>query len=179
MSDEALASGRASGRAADLLSAGRALLGVPLGISASSGSWFAVAALLILSWWSDFLDGRLARRSGGRTKLGDWDLAADTTVGAGLLLGLVVGDHVPMLWGLAGGVLGAGFVVLRNPAFGMLLQAMAYGPALWFVGHESLPALALVAVTITVIAVLDASRLFGSVLPAFFGGILGRRERPG
>ena len=176
MSDEALVSGAASGRAADLLTAGRALLAVPLGISASSGSWTATAALLVLSWWSDFLDGRLARRSGGHSRLGGWDLAADTAVGAGLLVGLLVGEHVPMLWGVVGGALGAGFVILRNPAFGMLLQATAYGPALWFVGHESLAILALMAITIAVIAVLDASRLFRYVLPSFFGGIIGRQK---
>ncbi len=97
MNDEALAGGRALARSADVLTAGRMLLALPMGLAAYSAGWRATALLLSLSWWSDFLDGRLARRAGGSTRLGAWDLAADTLVGAGLLVGVqhaLLEDHV-------------------------------------------------------------------------------------
>jgi len=177
--DEALPGARYWGRSADALTAVRAVLAVPLALAAHAGNWSVAAVLLAVAWWSDFFDGRLARRSSESTALGDWDLAADTTVGAGLLIGLVLGHHVPPSWGVGGAVLGVGFLALRNPALGMLLQAAAYGPALFFAARSASPSFWLAAATIGAIAILDRRRLFGYVLPVFFGGILGRSRKPG
>lgn len=177
MSDRAVVARNGLGLLADGLTAGRALLSVPLAAVAWSGAWTEACLLLAASWWSDLLDGRLARRSGGATRLGRWDLAADTAVGAGLLVGLVGGGHVPMpWWGGAGVLLAAGYVALRNPALGMLLQAIAYGPTLWFGAVERSPGFGVAVLSIVAIAVVDRARLLGYVLPTFFGGIVGRRR---
>jgi hypothetical protein len=177
MSDDAAVARRGVGMVADGLTAGRALLSVPLAVVAWSGAWTGACLLLAASWWSDLLDGRLARRFGGATRLGRWDLAADTAVGAGLLVGLVGGGHVPApWWGGAGALFAAGYVGLRNPAPGMLLQAIAYGPTLWFGAVERSPGFGVAVLTIVAIAVVDRARLVGYVLPAFFGGLVGRRQ---
>lgn len=179
MKDEALPGARYWGRSADALTAVRAALAVPLALAAYAGNWSVAAVLLAVAWWSDFLDGRLARRSSEPTALGDWDLTADTTVGAGLLIGLVLGHQVPPSWGVGGAVLGVGFLALRNPALGMLLQAAAYGPALFFAARSASPSFWFAAATIGAIGILDRRRLFGYVLPVFFGSILGRGGKPG
>jgi hypothetical protein len=165
-----------SAAAADALTAGRAALALPLAVFANAGRWAVVAVLLSIAWLSDYLDGRLARRAGGGTRLGRWDLAADTTVGAGLLAGLVAGGHLAGWVGLAGAGLGIGFFFLSNPALGMLLQTIAYGTALWFAAGEAVAAFAVAVVTIAGITAVSLPRLFGYVLPAFFNGLRGRSE---
>lgn len=165
------------GLAADALTFGRAVLAAPVGITAWAGNWTATALLLAVAWWSDLLDGIASRHAGGVTRLGGWDLGADTLVGAGVLTGLIVGRHAPTVWGVVGAVLGVGFVLLRNPALGMLLQALAYGLALFLILRHSPVGFGLAGVTIVAIAILGRSRLFGFVLPAFFSGVIGRRWR--
>lgn len=165
------------GRAADALTASRALVSIPLALVTTRGKWAATAVLLCAAWWSDFLDGRLARRAAAPTRLGDWDLTADTVVGAGLVVGLVAGGHLPLLWGVVAALFGAGFILTGNEAHSMLLQAMGYGPALWLIAGTTVAGSALVGVTLASIAIVDCSRLFEYVLPSFFAGISGRRHR--
>lgn len=179
MQDEVLTAGETWGRAADSLTAGRALLALPVALVAWTGDWTAATLLLSAAWWSDFLDGRLARRAPVPTRLGQWDLAADTAVGAGLLTGLVGGGHLPPLTGAAGALLGIGFVMLGNAALGMVLQALAYGPVLWMAAWQGSPGFVVAALTISAIGVWDRARLLEYVLPTFFAGILGRREEEG
>lgn len=161
---------------ADALTGGRMVLALPLGVAGYAGNWTITALLLSLSWWSDFFDGKLARRAGRGTRLGTWDLGADTLVGAGLLAGLVAGGHVAVPWGVAGTLLGAGYLTLGNPALGMLLQAIAYGFALWFAAEHSAIGLVAATATIAAIAIFSPSRFFGYLLPTFFKGILGRSK---
>lgn len=168
MQDSALAA-----RLADGLTAGRIVLAAPLAVTAASGWWYSVAVLLFFAWWSDFFDGRLAQRAPGETKLGQLDLTADTLVGGVLLAGLFAGGYVALGWALAGAVLAVGYGLRRNPAWGMLLQAIGYGNALWQIGWHARPALALTGGTVVSIAIIDRSRLFGYVLPAFFAGLVG------
>lgn len=176
MDAEALDHTRMWGRSADALTAGRAALGVPLGIAGASGRWTLCMWLLGIAWWSDFLDGRLARRAGGGTRFGEWDMTADTVVGSGLMVGLTVGGHVSPWWSLAAGALAIGYVVRRNPAIGMLIQAIAYGAALLLAAGAGAEGFWPAVVTIGLIAVLDVRRLFGYVLPTFFAGLAGRRR---
>lgn len=167
-----------AGRWADGLTAGRMVLAMPLIVSTFSGRWTATAALLAMAWWSDFLDGKLARISAVTTRLAGWDLIADTTVGTGVLVGLLAGGHLPVGWGVVGGLLGLVFVVFRNPAASFLLQGIAYSGALWFIAGRSALGLSLTTATIAVIAVLDARHFVGWVLPTFFRGISGRPGSP-
>jgi phosphatidylglycerophosphate synthase len=163
---------------ADALTAGRAALALPLAMAAATDAWVMVAVVLSVAWVSDFADGRLARRAIGVTRLGRWDLPADTTVGAGVLAGLVIGGHISVWIGVTGLVLGAGYLAWGNPALSMLLQAGGYGPALWFIARDNVAAFVLVVGTIVMIAAFSIRRLFGYVLPTFFNGLRGRIESP-
>lgn len=91
----------------------------------AAGAWLLAAA-----WVSDALDGRFARASAQRTHLHRLDLAVDTTVGAGLLVGMGFAGiaPIPLALGLVA-VLGGGFIWLGNTALSMALQATAYA---WF-----------------------------------------------
>jgi phosphatidylglycerophosphate synthase len=176
MNAEALDHTRKWALSADALTAGRAALTVPLGVAAASGRWTFCMWLLSVAWWSDFLDGRLARRAGGGTRFGDWDMTADTIVGSGLMVGLTVGGHLSPWLSLAAGVLAVGYAVRRNPAVGMLIQAIAYGAALVLSARTEPAGFWPAVLTIGMIAVLDVRRLFGYVLPTFFAGLVGRRR---
>jgi phosphatidylglycerophosphate synthase len=161
---------------ADALTLGRLILVIPLGISAFFGEWTATAVLLSGGWWSDFLDGKLARRASQPTMLGTWDMAVDTTVGAGLVAGLALGGHLPIWVGIVGAVLAVAAASWRNLSLAMLLQALGYGPVLWFALQASLVGFTVAVATIVVIALIDWRRLVEWTLPTFFRGLLGRRQ---
>jgi phosphatidylglycerophosphate synthase len=164
-------------RWADLLTGGRILMALPLGVAGYGGNITATAVLLSLAWWSDFLDGRLARRAGGGTRLSGWDLGADTLVGAGLMTGLVAGGHILVPWGVAAALLGLGYIAFDNPSLGMLLQAIAYGSALWLAAGQATFGLVVAVATIAAITILSLPRLFGYLLPTFFRGLLGKVDK--
>ena len=82
-------------RMADGLTAGRAVLGLPLIVALSTG-WQALAwALLVLGGVSDWLDGLLARRAGGGSV---WGARLDPLTDKILI-------SAPLLWLAAQGVL--------------------------------------------------------------------------
>ena len=115
--------------------------------------------------------------SASSTRLGPYDLIVDSLVGAGLLAGLVYADIVPVLpWGLVGAALLVGFLVLRNEALGMLLQALAYGFFFAEVWTKEPRWMVMLAATIGGILVLDFRRFVRVVLPSFFAGISGRQQ---
>ena len=80
-------------RLADLLTASRALLALPLaslGLAGAADLLPLASLLLLISWFSDLFDGLLARRGGGEpTWVGDHDLEADALVSLGVLVYLV------------------------------------------------------------------------------------------
>ncbi len=165
---------RASG--ADALTLGRMVVAALLVPIVWSGSLTAAALLVSVAWLSDFADGRLARSSEAETQLGNWDLAADTLVGLGLVLGLVgLGVLNPLVGlGLAT-ILGVLFLV-GNVAAGMLLQVLGYGPFLYLLWVNRPPAWWTPFLTAALIAVIDWERLIYINIPAFFRGIAGRFE---
>ncbi|HYV01610.1 MAG TPA: CDP-alcohol phosphatidyltransferase family protein, partial [Actinomycetota bacterium] len=112
------------GLAADALTLARLVVAGAL-IPVLGARRLSLAAVLLgAAWISDFLDGRAARASAGRTRLGDVDLWADTFVGAGVVLGLTVWGWVPPAVGLGlTALLLAAFALTRNEAMSMLLQA--------------------------------------------------------
>ncbi len=167
-------SNSARARLADGLTLARAALTVPLGVAAAAGWWRAVAVLLVAAWWSDFFDGRMARQASTPTRLGDRDMVVDTLVGLAAATGLLVGGRIPAWVGAPVALFSIAYAVRRNPAWSMVVQGIGYGASLWQLGRHDEGGLLVTAVTILAIAVLDRSRLFGFVLPAFFNGILGR-----
>ena len=135
------ASAAALGRAADLLTLARLAVAPTLMATLAAGRLAAAAALLAGAWLTDALDGPAARAAELQTRLGRFDLVVDTAVGAGALAGLALAGDVPAtLAGTLLAVLGTGFLVLRNPALSMALQAVGYAWFLWTLWDEGEPA---------------------------------------
>jgi phosphatidylglycerophosphate synthase len=126
--------------------------------------------LLSLSWVTDFFDGRLARRGGGG-RLGDFDLPADATVGAGMLVGLVGGGHVWPWLVVPSVLLVSAYLVRYNPSFAMAFLGIVYAAVLWWLRENAAWGIGVVLGTIAVIAVLDWGRFVKLILPTFFGGL--------
>lgn len=83
-------------RAADLVSASRAALAVPLAFAILADARPAAGALFAVALATDFLDGCLARRAGGGTALGRiLDPVADKVLAAGALGALLAAGRVP------------------------------------------------------------------------------------
>lgn len=169
------------GRLADLLTSLRLAAAPALAAAVAAGRLGVAAALLAGAWLTDAPDGEAARASGTRTQLGRFDLVVDTTVGAGALVGLTLAGHIPAL--LTGGLLvvvGGAFLVLRNPALSMALQAVGYASLLWTLWDEGEPAVWLPLGTAASLGLIFHRRLFKKEIPAFLQGVATlsrRRER--
>jgi phosphatidylglycerophosphate synthase len=165
---------------ADWLTAARALLVVPLFLATTAGAIDVATVLLVLAWWTDFLDGRFARSTPTPTRLGPWDLMIDTMVGAALLGGLLAaGELGGWIWGGIGLVLFVWYLLSRNAAVAMTFQALAYGVFLAEAFQTERAWIGLPIATIVGIATLGWSRFVGTTLPTFFTGfgITRRSER--
>ena len=156
--------------AADALTALRAVLALPIAAVVWQGGADYAGLLLSVSWVTDFFDGRLARRGGGG-RLGDFDLPADSTVGAGLLVGLIGGGHMTPWLALPAVILAVAYLLRYNPSFAMAFLGIAYAAILWWLFRNAGWGVATVVGTIAVIAVLDWGRFIRLILPTFFGGL--------
>ncbi len=161
------------GLTADGLTLGRLVVAVALIPVLGARRVALGAALLGFAWTSDFLDGRAARASAGRTRLGDVDLWADTLVGGGAVLGFTVWGWVPPVVGLGlGALLLAAFALTRNEAMSMLLQATGYALVLWRTWRDGQAvSLWLLLTIIAVIAVVNRRILWERSFPTFLGGM--------
>ena len=167
-------------RTADLLTLVRLAVAPALIVTLAAGQLAAASALLAGAWLTDALDGPAARAAELPTRLGAFDLAVDTAVGAGALVGLALAGEVPAAPAatlLA--VLGTGFLVFRNPALSMALQAVGYASLLWTLWDQSEPAVWLPLGTAFGLLLVLHRRLFGAVIPGFLGGVamLPRRRK--
>ena len=177
--DRIARTGRA--RLADALTLVRLPLAVAIaGIVGIYDGLVVGAALLSAAWMTDLAAGRLARRAVSGTHFGPWDPIADATIGMGVLVGLVVSGRVGAVpWLALGALLFAAFIVTRNLAIGMVVQALAYGLFMVELAIDAPHALWMLGATAAVIGVVDAWRLVDVVLPYFFSGLgLSRRRRP-
>jgi phosphatidylglycerophosphate synthase len=158
---------------ADGLTLGRFALGAALVPVLGSKRIALAASILGAAWLTDFFDGRAARASAASTRLGPFDLWADTTVGAGAVLGFVASGWVPAVVGVGFvGALTIWFAVTRNEALSMILQATGYTLVLWRSwrdGHGL--GLAWLVAIIAVIAFVNRRVLWERSLPTFFGGV--------
>jgi hypothetical protein len=161
------------GFAADALTLARVIVAVALIPVLGARRLTLSAALLGSAWICDFLDGRAARASAGRTRLGDVDLWADTFVGAGVVLGFTVWGWVPPAVGLGlTALLLAAFALTRNEAMSMLLQATGYALAIWRTWRDGHPAsLWWLLTIIAAIAVVNRRIFWQRSLPTFLGGL--------
>lgn len=159
--------------AADALTLCRVVLAVVLIPLLGTGRTTLGAAVVGSAWLSDFLDGRAARASARPTSLGGFDLWADTLVGAAAVLGFVASGWLPRAVGVVvvAGLLGA-FMLTRNEAMSMLLQATGYGLVLWRTWRDGLfGALSWLLAIIVLIAVVNRRVFWERSLPTFLGGL--------
>ena len=158
-------------RTADWLTGSRLILAVVIGVLAAERALDAAALALGLAWVTDSLDGRLARRTPVPTKLGDYDMAVDTFVGAMLVAGVGIGGSIPAWISIAALLLfGLGYLALRQPALSMALQGVGYGALLWRLWTARQPTLWVLVAVIAAIAAIDARKFVRVVLPEFFRG---------
>ncbi len=157
---------------ADALTASRFVLAVILVPIVARGAWMAAAIVVGAAWWTDFLDGRVARSTTG-SRLGDWDPHADTAVGIGIVIGLAGGGHVPgpVWWLVIAGLLTVAHLVTGIFAFSEMVQALGYGPLLYLAAVHRGAAFLVMVATIAAILVLDVARFRTYTLPAFFDGL--------
>jgi phosphatidylserine synthase len=168
-----------SGRLADLLTLMRLAAAPAIAAALAAGQLELAAALLAAAWLTDAVDGKAARASGTPTRLGPFDLLVDTAVGAAALVGLTLAGEIPvLLTGVLLLVLGGGFLLLRNPALSMSLQAVGYGWLLWTLWDDGERAVWLPLVTAAGLLLVFHRRLLRTEIPAFLNGLatLGRRR---
>jgi phosphatidylglycerophosphate synthase len=158
---------------ADGLTLVRVFLAAALVPVLGTGRTGTAAVLLGSAWLSDLLDGRAARASATPTRLGAFDLWADTLVGAGAVLGFVASGWLPLPVG-AGvvAVLLAAFALTGNEALSMLLQATGYALVLWRTGRDGPTGMLVWLLTIIALVAVVNRRIFWErSLPTFLGGL--------
>jgi hypothetical protein len=109
----------------------------------------------------------------GRHRWGGFDRWADTLVGAGAVVGFVASGWLPRAVGVVvvAGLLGA-FMLTRNEAMSMLLQATGYGLVLWRTWRDGLfGVLSWLLAIIALIAVVNRRVFWERSLPTFLGGL--------
>lgn len=161
---------------ADALTVSRGLAALALIPLVWTEMWPVVGVVLSSAWLSDFLDGRLARGSGGRTRLGHWDVTADTAVGAGLVVGLMGNGTLPWLGGVAVIVIVGALYLAGNLAASMIMQLTGYVPTLFILYDRQASLWWLPPITAGVIALIDWRRLLLINIPSFIRGVAGRFE---
>lgn len=166
------AGGRTRALAADGLTAGRGVLGLVVGALIARGRSDAAAIVLGAAWATDPLDGHLARTSGHPTRLGPYDMVVDTLVGASVLVGLWVAGVAPgWLVVVTVVVVGTAYLLMRQTALGMALQAVAFGTFAWHLWTRGSLALWVPVAVAVGIGLLGWRRLFTILIPEFFRGL--------
>jgi phosphatidylglycerophosphate synthase len=157
---------------ADVLTASRAVLAVVAMLLLADGALGAAAVVVAVGWVTDAADGALAKAAGGGTRLGDWDMPADTAVGAGVLAGLAIhGWFPPILAVILLAVLGTAYLYFRNPAISQALQAVAWAALFWRLWIARSPWGWVPVAVAAGIGVAERRRFTRVILPAFFRGV--------
>lgn len=158
---------------ADGLTLARVVLAVALVPVLGARRTALAASMVGTAWLTDFLDGRAARSSETPTRLGAFDLWADTLVGAGAVIGFVAWGWVPAFVGLGVvTILLIAFALTRIEALSMILQATGYALVLWRTWRDGHPsALAWLLAVIGIIAFVNRRIFWERSLPTFFGGL--------
>ena len=163
-------------RTADQLTFSRLPLSALLVVMIASARLVPAAGILILCWVTDTLDGVLARRAPGMTRLGPWDPIFDGVIALGLMGGMVLGGYVSAVWLAPSLLLGGLLFRVRSLASGMLLQGMAYAWFLRTLAVEDRDALNLVLLAIGVAAITHGHRIPRVLIPRFFADVARLRD---
>ena len=157
---------------ADLLTLAR-LLSAPLMLwLVSNRSLDAAVLVVVIAWWTDFLDGHLARRAHRETRLKDWDLRADAWLASAVGVGLGLAGYFSW-WVVAplAAIVLVMSVLLSNPVimagvggqYGMFIVAIYLWADLWW----------LAVLHVILFLVAGWRRFWDVVWPAFWAGIAG------
>lgn len=161
---------------ADLLTAARLGMAVALPVVLGTGRMTVAAVVVSSAWVTDVLDGRLARTSAGESRLGRWDLTADTAVGAGVVVGLASAGRLPVWYAVSVLlVLGVWFLHTGNFASSLLLQLAGYVPLLSVLWSERADLWWLPLVTAFSIGMVDWRHLIEVNIPGFLRGLTPRK----
>lgn len=159
--------------AADLLTLAR-LISAPIMLwLVSNRSLDAAVLLVVVAWWTDFLDGRLARKAHRETRLKDWDLRADAWLASAVGLGLGLAGYFSW-WVVAplAAVVLVVSVLLSNPSAVMVGVAAQYG--MFFMATYLWADLWWLAVLHVVVFLVAGWRRFWDVVwRAFWAGLAG------
>lgn len=166
---------------ADLLTLFRFVLGLALavvGFFLSKDGLQLAVLLVLISWLTDILDGRLARRDSEarNTWLGDHEAEADLSTSLGVAVYLVFSGYFPIWMGV--------IIVFVLPAVWLLHSYQLAWPlyALPYVGllivcFETRPVLAwLMIIYLIITFMIQYPRLFGEHLPEFFESLRSLRR---
>lgn len=159
--------------AADLLTLAR-LISAPIMLwLVSNRSLDAAVLVVVIAWWTDFLDGRLARKAHRETRLKDWDLRADAWLASAVGLGLGLAGYFSW-WVVAplAAVVLVVSVLLSNPSAVMVGVAAQYG--MFFMATYLWADLWWLAVLHVVVFLVAGWRRFWDVVwRAFWAGLAG------
>lgn len=161
---------------ADLLTLSRFGLGIVIAIVVffrSAAGLHLVVLLVLISWLTDIMDGRLARRDpdAGDTWLGRHEAEADLSTSLGVTVFLVFGDYIPFWLGI--------IILLVLPAVWLLhshqlawpLYALPYVILLIVTFNVSSTLAWLMIIYLLITLVIQYPRLSGEHLPEFFQSI--------
>lgn len=163
---------------ADLITLSRGLLWIVLtwiGLVYGRSAVPAVCLIMLYSWFSDLVDGSIARRSRihYHTWLGDHDLEVDMSVAAGLLVYLSLAGYFQPLFSAAYVIFWAllfkRFGLLRS--YGMLFQAPVYGAIIWIALVEALPYGLFIVGFLVAAIIFTWPRFPNEVIPGFLMGL--------
>lgn len=168
---------------ADLVTSARVLIAVcmvGIGIIQGASGLPLVAWMMIVDWFGDMIDGRIARRSRlqYRTWIGDHDLEVDMTVSVGLLVYMLQAGFVN-IW-LAGAYVLVWCLYFwsqgRIPhSPGMLFQAPIYAWFIWVALRNAPQAGWAIVIFLLVVIVLTWPYFPKVMVPGFFAGF--RKEK--
>jgi hypothetical protein len=167
---------------ADLLTVSRALLGLGLawlGFKVGARALPAALLILVLSWFTDLLDGPVARRdtTSPLTWVGRHDAEADLSASLGVVAYLVLSGYMAGWLGVLTIVATLALWVLHSRQLAWPLYATPYG-VLVFVALRKVPVLGWLAVAYLLLTLaVRWPRLRSEYLPEFFQAVGGLRER--
>lgn len=158
---------------ADLLTLARFVLGLAIavvGYFQGSAGLQLVVLLVLVSWLTDILDGKLARRDPETrpTWLGDHEAEADLSTSMGIAVYLLFSGYIPIWAGVITIFVLPAVWLLHSHQLAWPLYALPY-VGLLIIAYETRPFLAWSIVIYLVITfIIQYPRLFGEHLPEFF-----------
>ena len=165
---------------ADIITLARALLSIILiilGVSLKKETLALVVWIMLIDWFGDFIDGKLARlsRVSYHTWIGDHDLEVDMIVALGLLIYMLSSGYIHPIMVISYLIIW-GIIFLKygiQPSLGMLFQAPIYGVFIWISLCNVPETSRFILLWIVLVIVFTWPDFPKKVIPNFLNGIRG------